>query len=356
MPSNDAKVNEKKYKYEILWFMVSMGTLISIESILGIYYISVGKVLTKTLFFSLATFLIGGIGAGPGAHRFFSHHAYKATRQFKIFLIFAQQISGMKSVISWCQIHRVHHKFSDTEADPTNIKRGLFFSFFGWLFIAPTPQYIYESNRIDLDDLFSDSDVAFQYKHYSKLYIAITMLLPTIIPTLIWNESIYVAFSMNMLKMSLNFLQLLVGNGFVHWDGPKPYDATSTATDNVLYNFITLGEGFHNYHHTFPFDYRNNEFSSLWYVNSLSTFFIDLCGLFGLVYDKKIATPEMIRRRVLKTGDGSHWIAKRKALKTNENDYSDENVVRSVNGSLKLESIAEVMKDVKILQEKLVCS
>ena len=69
-----------------------------------------------------------------------------------------------KSVISWCQIHRVHHKFSDTEADPTNIKRGLFFSFFGWLFIAPTPEYVYEANRIDLDDLFSDSDVAFQYK------------------------------------------------------------------------------------------------------------------------------------------------------------------------------------------------
>lgn len=159
-----------------------------------------------------------------------------------------------------------------------------------------------------------------------------------------------------MLRMALNILQLSVGNGFVHWNGPKPYDSTSTATDNVLYNFITLGEGFHNYHHTFPFDYRNNEFSSLWYVNSLSTFFIDLCGLFGLVYDKKIATPDMIRRRVLKTGDGSHWIAKREALRIAESDYSDENVVRDMEKPLIMESISEVMKDVKNLQEKFVRS
>lgn len=153
-----------------------------------------------------------------------------------------------------------------------------------------------------------------------------------------------------MLRMISNFFQLLIGNGFVHWNGPKPYDATSTATDNVLYNIFTLGEGFHNYHHTFPFDYRNNENSSLWYINSLSTFFIDLCGLFGLVYDKKTATSDMIRRRVLKTGDGSHWIAKREAVRILESD----NISESQDKPLILESLSEVMKDVKSLQEKFV--
>ena len=149
------------------------------------------------------------------------------------------------------------------------------------------------------------------------LFITVTILLPTIIPFIIWNELIYVAFSMNLLRLALNLCQWSIGSGFTHWDGPKPYDSTETATANVLYNILLLGEGFHNFHHTFPFDYRNNELSSLWYVNSLSTFFIDLCGVFGLVYDKKIASPEMIKRRVLSSGDGSHWIAKKEAVEDN---------------------------------------
>ena len=52
MQSSEVKVNVKKYKYEILWFMVFMGTLISVEAVLGIYYIAIGKVLTKTSIFS----------------------------------------------------------------------------------------------------------------------------------------------------------------------------------------------------------------------------------------------------------------------------------------------------------------
>jgi len=52
MQSSEVKVNEKKYKYEILWFMVFMGTLISVEAVLGIYFMAIDKVLTKTYIFS----------------------------------------------------------------------------------------------------------------------------------------------------------------------------------------------------------------------------------------------------------------------------------------------------------------
>lgn len=39
-------------------------------------------------------FLFSGIGTGVGSHRFFSHRSFKATRGFKIFLIFCQTVSG----------------------------------------------------------------------------------------------------------------------------------------------------------------------------------------------------------------------------------------------------------------------
>ena len=35
---------------------------------------------------------------------------------------------------------RVHHKFSETDADPHNAKRGFFFSHVGWLLVRKHPQ------------------------------------------------------------------------------------------------------------------------------------------------------------------------------------------------------------------------
>lgn len=43
--------------------------------------------------------------------------------------------------------------------------------------------------------------------------------------------------------------------------------------------------------------------------------FIDFFALFGWVYDRKVATSKMIARRVMKTGDGSHWLSDENAHK-----------------------------------------
>lgn len=63
------------------------------------------------------------------------------------------------------------------------------------------------------------------------------------------------------------------------------------------------GEGFHNYHHTFPYDYSTSEFG--WRFN-LTTAFIDLMCLLGLASDRKRVSKEVILARKMRTGDGSH--------------------------------------------------
>jgi len=65
-----------------------------------------------------------------------------------------------------------------------------------------------------------------------------------------------------------------------------------------------LGEGWHNYHHSFPWDYRAAEFGQ--YFN-LTTMLIDFFEEMGWVWDKKYATPAMVRSRVTKRGDGTHY-------------------------------------------------
>lgn len=37
------------------------------------------------------------------------------------------------SIYTWGRDHRVHHKYSETDADPVNIERGFFFAHCGWL-------------------------------------------------------------------------------------------------------------------------------------------------------------------------------------------------------------------------------
>lgn len=64
-----------------------------------------------------------------------------------------------------------------------------------------------------------------------------------------------------------------------------------------------LGEGWHNYHHTFPWDYRAAEFGQ--YFN-VTTTVIDFCARRGWVYDIKSASPELVQKYATKKGDGSH--------------------------------------------------
>ena len=73
--------------------------------------------------------------------------------------------------------------------------------------------------------------------------------------------------------------------------------------ENSIVSFLALGEGYHNFHHTFPWDYRAAEFGQ--YFN-LTTWIIDYCAKKGWVYDVKCASPELIKRHSIKKGDGTH--------------------------------------------------
>lgn len=72
---------------------------------------------------------------------------------------------------------------------------------------------------------------------------------------------------------------------------------------NFLSLYIFLGEGFHNYHHTFPFDYATSEFGC---KLNLTTAFIDFMCFLGLARDRKRVSKDTILARVQRTGDGSY--------------------------------------------------
>ncbi len=60
--------------------------------------------------------------------------------------------------------NRVHHKYSDTSADPHNSKRGFFFSHIGWLMMKKHPDVKAKGQQVDMSDLEEDFVVMFQRK------------------------------------------------------------------------------------------------------------------------------------------------------------------------------------------------
>jgi stearoyl-CoA desaturase (delta-9 desaturase) len=73
--------------------------------------------------------------------------------------------------------------------------------------------------------------------------------------------------------------------------------------ENLSVATLGFGEGWHNYHHVFPWDYKAAELGT--YRANFTTAFIDFFSRIGWAYDLKTVSTEMIRRRAARTGDGS---------------------------------------------------
>lgn len=87
-----------------------------------------------------------------------------------------------------------------------------------------------------------------------------------------------------------------------HLYGTRPYDTTINPVESPYVQFLALGEGYHNYHHVFPYDYSASEMTWTYDFN-FSTCFIDLCAWLGLAWNLKKVDKKTIMKRIKRTGD-----------------------------------------------------
>lgn len=85
-------------------------------------------------------------------------------------------MAGLEPIYSWVRDHRIHHKFTETDADPHNAKRGFFFAHIGWLLCKKTDAVIEAGNKIDMSDVENDPVVKFQKKFVRNLDLIDTKL------------------------------------------------------------------------------------------------------------------------------------------------------------------------------------
>ncbi|KAK3554293.1 hypothetical protein QTP70_020161, partial [Hemibagrus guttatus] len=287
---------------KIVWRNVVLMTLLHIGAVYGLTVVPSAKAFT--LLWAWMCFLISALGVTAGVHRLWSHRSYKAKLPLRIFLAIANSMAFQNDIYEWCRDHRVHHKYSETNADPHNARRGFFFSHIGWLLVRKHPDVIEKGSKLDLSDLKADGVVMFQRRYYKLSVVVMCFLVPTLVPWYFWGESLWVAyFFPGLLRYAVVLNVSWLVNSAAHMWGMRPFDRNINPRENKFVAFSAVGEGFHNYHHTFPYDYATSEHGS---VLNFTKMFIDFMCYIGLAQDRKKPSRETIIARIQRTGDGSH--------------------------------------------------
>lgn len=243
--------------------------------------------------------VLGGLGITAGAHRLWSHKSYKATTPLKVFLMLCNTIACQNSLVEWCRDHRLHHKASETDADPHNSNRGWFFAHMGWLLQRKHPKVLEMGAKIDLSDLYADPILIFQKRVYTSLALFLGFLLPITVCHQFFNLTYFQSTCLAIWRYVTSLHCTWFVNSAAHIWGTQDYDTNIEPRESELVSIGALGEGFHNYHHTFPFDYSTSEHGG--YCN-FTTMFIDCMHFLGLAYDLRSVDHKTINSRRNRTG------------------------------------------------------
>ncbi|MBH1972015.1 acyl-CoA desaturase [Moraxellaceae bacterium AER2_44_116] len=195
-----------------------------------------------------------GLGITAGYHRLWAHRAYEAHWTVEVALMLFGGAAIQNSILNWASGHRTHHRFvDDVDKDPYSAKRGFWFSHMGWMlrnYPSSTPDY---SNAPDLQ---KNKIVMFQHNHYLAIVLFMNIAVPVIFGFLVgdvWGTVLL----MGLLRLVVSHHFTFFINSLAHMWGKQPYTDENTARDNFWLALLTYGEGYHNFHHIFQYDYRN---------------------------------------------------------------------------------------------------
>jgi len=243
-------LDSKTLNYTNIAFLTGMPLI----SIIGAYYwVKSGDFNINTVILAALMYMLVQLSITAGYHRLFSHVAYVANPIVKIFFLFFASAAFQGTALKWSQDHRRHHRFiDDLEKDPYCIGKGFWWAHLGWLFYEGKRDY----NPKEVPDLIKDPLVMFQFKHYLKIGFFAGFILPMLV-ALTWHDAFGGLIIAGALRLTINHHSTFFINSLAHTLGKQNFSDAHTSRDNLITAILTFGEGYHNFHHEFPSDYRN---------------------------------------------------------------------------------------------------
>jgi len=185
------------------------------------------------------------------------------------------------SVKWWCGGHRVHHRYTDTPKDPYNATHGFWWAHVGWMIVKPDERF---QVRADIRDLQADPMINWQHRNFIWLGLSMAFVVPTLIAGLLWGDYLGGFIYGGVARLLFVHHSTFCVNSLAHWLGNQTYDDERTPRDHIFTAVVTMGEGYHNFHHEFPNDYRNG---IRFFDYDPTKWFIRLLSLFGFTYNLK---------------------------------------------------------------------
>ncbi|KAI8920511.1 hypothetical protein BC831DRAFT_479353 [Entophlyctis helioformis] len=205
------------------------AVLLSVTPMIALYGILNVPLQFKTFVFAFIWYFYTGFGITVGYHRYWSHRSYDASKIFQLIMALGGAGAVQGSIRWWSRGHRAHHRYTDTSKDPYNARKGPFWSHLGWLLVKTDYSTV---GRVDISDLNRDPIVLWQNRNYPLIAVMMSVVV------MVHHATFCV-------------------NSLAHLLGDATFDDRHTPRDNYITALITFGEGYHNFHHEFPNDYRN---------------------------------------------------------------------------------------------------
>jgi stearoyl-CoA desaturase (Delta-9 desaturase) len=205
-----------------------------------------------TLVLAGVLYAVSGLSITAGYHRLFAHRTYRASAPVRWFFLAFGAAAFQNSALAWSADHRAHHADTDGPDDPHAITNGVWWAHAGWLLRRRTAS----ADVARLNDLWAIRSVRLQRRFYPIIAIALGLGLPTAIAST-WGDPWGGVLVAGFLRSAVLLQATCCVNSLAHSLGRRTYDHQTSARDSTITALITFGEGYHSFHHRFPFDYRN---------------------------------------------------------------------------------------------------
>jgi stearoyl-CoA desaturase (Delta-9 desaturase) len=162
----------------------------------------------------------------------------------------------------------------------------------GWVFYKDPDGLSFDNVK----DLVKDPLVRWQDQHYVPIAIFMGAIIPLAVGYLLgdgWGCFLLAGITRTVLVHHATFLI----NSLCHSVGERPYSLKDTARDNPLVALLTHGEGYHNFHHQFPYDYRNG---FKWYHWDPTKWIIKGLAMIGWTDQLRRASDEQIFKAMVR--------------------------------------------------------
>jgi len=196
-------------------------------------------------------------------HRYITHRTFQVNRFLHNTFIILSTLAYAGSSLAWASMHRIHHKTSDTDADPHSPSK-----YTWWKLLALSVNLKNrELELLNCKDLLVDRLHLICHKYYvpiNALFILILGLISIKALMIFW------------IGIAYHVIGIFFSTWVYHNKLPfqyKNHELNDNSYNNLYSTFLFHGEAYHNNHHNNPGAISSAE---KWYEFDMNTCFINL--------------------------------------------------------------------------------